>query len=287
MDFLRYYAGEAAGLAAPARGVFACISPWNFPLAIFTGQIAAALAAGNGVIAKPAEATGLIAHLAVTLLHEAGVPRSALQLLPGRGAEVGAALSSDPRIAGICFTGSTATAQAINRAKAVHLDPVSAPLNRGNRPGETRWWWTARPCPSRRCATHYRLGPLIAGQIAVRRYGSLRAGGTGEGRCLEFIAEGRECRVAMGESGICRPIRGRWIETHLLSGLNHGACRGRPRPKGRGAGRAWKATAAGSFVLAPVLIDLPGGIAALEREVFGPRAACLATLIAPSDRPRV
>ncbi|TNF63426.1 MAG: bifunctional proline dehydrogenase/L-glutamate gamma-semialdehyde dehydrogenase PutA, partial [Rhodobacteraceae bacterium] len=126
VDFLRYYAARA-DQPAPARGVFACISPWNFPLAIFTGQIAAALAAGNGVIAKPAEATPLIATLAVRLLHKAGVPATALQLLPGEGPVVGAAITSDPRIAGVCFTGSTATAQRINRAMAEHLAPT-APL---------------------------------------------------------------------------------------------------------------------------------------------------------------
>jgi RHH-type proline utilization regulon transcriptional repressor/proline dehydrogenase/delta 1-pyrroline-5-carboxylate dehydrogenase len=122
-DFLRYYAAQAAGLARPARGVFACISPWNFPLAIFTGQIAAALAAGNGVLAKPAEQTPLIAALAVAVLHRAGVPRAALQLLPGDGATVGAALTCDPRVAGVAFTGSTDTARAIRRAMAAHLAP--------------------------------------------------------------------------------------------------------------------------------------------------------------------
>ena len=99
MDFLRYYAAGAARPDAPARGVFACISPWNFPLAIFTGQIAAALAAGNAVLAKPAAQTPLIATLAVDLLHAAGVPATALQLLPGDGA-VGAALTRDPRVNG-------------------------------------------------------------------------------------------------------------------------------------------------------------------------------------------
>jgi RHH-type proline utilization regulon transcriptional repressor/proline dehydrogenase/delta 1-pyrroline-5-carboxylate dehydrogenase len=126
VDFLRYYATGAAGLTEPARGVFACISPWNFPLAIFTGQIAAALAAGNAVLAKPAEQTPLIAALAVDLMHKAGVPGTALQLLPGDGA-VGAALTRDPRIAGVAFTGSTDTALMIRRAMADHLDPT-APL---------------------------------------------------------------------------------------------------------------------------------------------------------------
>ncbi len=130
VDFLRYYASEARRLGDDGRsprGVVACISPWNFPLAIFTGQISAALAAGNGVIAKPAEATPLIASMAVGLLHKAGVPREVLQLLPGEGPSVGAALASSPRIDGLCFTGSTATAQAINRSMAEHLAP-DAPL---------------------------------------------------------------------------------------------------------------------------------------------------------------
>ncbi len=127
VDFLRYYAAEAEGLAAPERGVFACISPWNFPLAIFTGQIAAALAAGNGVIAKPAEQTPLIAALATDLLHRAGVPITALQFLPGDGATVGAALSRSPAIDGIAFTGSTETAKLIRAAMAAHLSPT-APL---------------------------------------------------------------------------------------------------------------------------------------------------------------
>jgi len=135
VDFLRYYAAQArAQFGAPerlpgptgesnelqlhGRGVFVCISPWNFPLAIFLGQVAAALAAGNSVIAKPAEQTNLIGHAAVKLLHEAGVPEAVVQFLPGDGAVVGAALTRDPRVAGVAFTGSTDTARAINRAMA-------------------------------------------------------------------------------------------------------------------------------------------------------------------------
>jgi RHH-type proline utilization regulon transcriptional repressor/proline dehydrogenase/delta 1-pyrroline-5-carboxylate dehydrogenase len=135
VDFLRYYAqqarttlaepiklpgptGESNQLALHGRGVFVCISPWNFPLAIFIGQVAAALVTGNAVIAKPAEQTGLIGYAAVKLLHEAGVPEAVLQFLPGDGATVGAALTRDPRVAGVAFTGSTETARAINRALA-------------------------------------------------------------------------------------------------------------------------------------------------------------------------
>ncbi|MBC7142875.1 MAG: L-glutamate gamma-semialdehyde dehydrogenase, partial [Rhodobacteraceae bacterium] len=127
LDFLRYYAARGQDLTRPPLGTFACISPWNFPLAIFTGQIAAALAAGNAVLAKPAEQTPLIAAHAVALLHKAGVPASALQLLPGDGATVGARLTSDPRVSGVCFTGSTETALMIRRAMADHLAP-GAPL---------------------------------------------------------------------------------------------------------------------------------------------------------------
>ncbi|MEM8820856.1 MAG: bifunctional proline dehydrogenase/L-glutamate gamma-semialdehyde dehydrogenase PutA [Pseudomonadota bacterium] len=125
VDFLRYYANEAERLAVEApelqpRGLIVCISPWNFPLAIFTGQIAATLAAGNAVIAKPAEQTALIAARAVALMHEAGVGEATLQLLPGDGPTVGAPLTADPRIAGVAFTGSTDTAKLIDRALAEH-----------------------------------------------------------------------------------------------------------------------------------------------------------------------
>lgn len=122
VDFLHYYAAEAEHRAPTPRGIWTCISPWNFPLAIFTGQIAAALAAGNGVLAKPAEQTGLIAHRAVRLMHRAGVPASALQLLPG-GGDIGAALTGDARIGGVAFTGSTATALKIRTTMAEHCAP--------------------------------------------------------------------------------------------------------------------------------------------------------------------
>ncbi len=124
VDFLRYYASEAVRLGSfKERGVVSCISPWNFPLAIFTGQVAAALAAGNGVLAKPAEPAPIIASIGVRLLHEAGVPSSALQLVPGRGSVVGAKITTDPRVNGICFTGSTGVAQRISRDSAATLEP--------------------------------------------------------------------------------------------------------------------------------------------------------------------
>ncbi|CAM3643756.1 bifunctional proline dehydrogenase/L-glutamate gamma-semialdehyde dehydrogenase PutA [Paracoccus yeei] len=123
VDFLRYYASEGEASPQPPRGIVGAISPWNFPLAIFTGQIAAALMAGNAVIAKPAEPTPVIAMLGVQLLHQAGVPKTALQLLPGRGSVVGTAMTSDPRVAGVVFTGSTETAQTIARTMAANLEP--------------------------------------------------------------------------------------------------------------------------------------------------------------------
>ncbi len=119
VDFLRYYAAQVHDTPNRlALGPIACISPWNFPLAIFTGQVAAALAAGNVVLAKPAEQTPLIAWRAAQLFHEAGIPLAALQLLPGRGDEVGAALCADHRVKGVMFTGSSEVAQLINRQLA-------------------------------------------------------------------------------------------------------------------------------------------------------------------------
>jgi RHH-type proline utilization regulon transcriptional repressor/proline dehydrogenase/delta 1-pyrroline-5-carboxylate dehydrogenase len=140
VDFLRYYAAQARALFTEAeilpgptgelnrirrrgRGVFLCISPWNFPLAIFVGQVAAALAAGNTVIAKPAEQTPLIAYEAVRLLHEAGVPGTALHFVPGDGG-IGAGLVAHAKIGGVAFTGSTDVAWAINRALAAKRGPI-------------------------------------------------------------------------------------------------------------------------------------------------------------------
>ncbi|MBV9992658.1 MAG: bifunctional proline dehydrogenase/L-glutamate gamma-semialdehyde dehydrogenase PutA [Alphaproteobacteria bacterium] len=142
VDFLRYYAdraralfseetalpgptGESNVMSLHGKGVFACISPWNFPLAIFTGQIAGALAAGNCVLAKPAEQTPLIAAAALRMMHEAGVPKDVLHLLPGDGPRIGNALFSDPRLSGVAFTGSTEAATAINRALAGRSGPIA------------------------------------------------------------------------------------------------------------------------------------------------------------------
>ncbi len=131
VDFLRYYAAQVRdgfdNATHRALGPVVCISPWNFPLAIFTGQVAAALAAGNTVLAKPAEQTPLVAAQAVALLHGAGVPNDVLQLLPGQG-ELGAALVADARVRGVLFTGSTDVARHIQQQLALRLNPNGAPV---------------------------------------------------------------------------------------------------------------------------------------------------------------
>ncbi len=127
VDFLRYYAAQVEATFDNAThrplGVVLCISPWNFPLAIFAGQVAAALASGNCALAKPAEQTPLVAHLMVNILHEAGVPQGAVQLLPGSGDTVGAALVAHPLVAGVLFTGSTEVSRLIARSLATRLSP--------------------------------------------------------------------------------------------------------------------------------------------------------------------
>ena len=145
VDFCRYYAqqaeekfsevqlmpgptGESNELYLTGRGIFVTISPWNFPIAIFLGQTLAAVVAGNSVLAKPAEQTSLVASRCMELVYEAGIPRNVLQLLTGKGSEIGPLLTSDPRVTGVAFTGSTATAQVINRALAARENAPLATL---------------------------------------------------------------------------------------------------------------------------------------------------------------
>src|SRR6202043_3861470 len=140
-DFCRYYAarareqfahprrlegptGESNELSLHGRGVFACISPWNFPLAIFAGQVTAALAAGNAVVAKPAEPTPLIAARFIRLLHESGVPPDVVQLVPAPGRMFGEIAFAHPALAGVAMTGSTATALTINRTLATRTGAI-------------------------------------------------------------------------------------------------------------------------------------------------------------------
>ncbi|MCC5955430.1 MAG: bifunctional proline dehydrogenase/L-glutamate gamma-semialdehyde dehydrogenase PutA [Natronohydrobacter sp.] len=261
VDFLRYYATEAEKLSTPARGVFTCISPWNFPLAIFTGQIAGALAAGNGVLAKPAEQTPLIAHLATRLLHEAGVPRNVLQLLPGDGATVGAALTSDPRVSGVAFTGSTATALRIRRAMAEHMAP-GAPLI-AETGGLNAMIVDSTALPEQ--AVRDVLASSF--QSAGQRCSALR--------CLyvqEDIADEFQKMLfgAMDELWLGNP----WDYATDIGPVIDNTARdqitdyiGKARTKGRVLHELPRPEN-GIFV-PPVVISVPG-IAALEREVFGP-----------------
>ncbi|MFC2966662.1 bifunctional proline dehydrogenase/L-glutamate gamma-semialdehyde dehydrogenase PutA [Acidimangrovimonas pyrenivorans] len=260
-DFLRYYADGAAGLTAPARGVFACISPWNFPLAIFTGQISAALAAGNGVLAKPAEQTPLIAALAVRLLHQAGVPETALQLLPGDGPTVGAALTSDPRVAGVAFTGSTETAQAIRWAMADNLDPAAPLIAETGGLNAMIVDSTALP--------EQAVRDILASafQSAGQRCSALR--------CLyvqQDVAEtvqtmlfGAMEELALGDPWDLATDVGPVIDAEARQGIAEYVARARTE------GRVLKELRApneGHFI-APLVLKVTG-IADLEREVFGP-----------------
>jgi RHH-type proline utilization regulon transcriptional repressor/proline dehydrogenase/delta 1-pyrroline-5-carboxylate dehydrogenase len=260
-DFLRYYAEGAAALTAPPRGTFACISPWNFPLAIFTGQVAAALAAGNAVIAKPAEQTPLIAALAVAHLHAAGVPRAALQLLPGDGPAVGARLTADPRLAGVAFTGSTETAQAIRRAMAATGNPTAPLIAETGGLNAMIVDSTALPEQAVRDAL------ASAFQSAGQRCSALR--------CLyvqEDIAAGLTAMLlgAMDELAVGDPWQ---IATDVGPVIDAAAAadiRGyiaEARRQGRLL-RALAAPAEGHFV-GPAVIRV-GGIADIPREVFGP-----------------
>ncbi|MEM7721554.1 MAG: bifunctional proline dehydrogenase/L-glutamate gamma-semialdehyde dehydrogenase PutA [Pseudomonadota bacterium] len=262
VDFLRYYANEAEALQDPPLGIVACISPWNFPLAIFTGQIAAALAAGNGVIAKPSEATNLIAARATALLHEAGVPRSALQLLPGDGRTIGAALSSDRRIAGLCFTGSTATAQAINRARAAHLAP-DAPLI-AETGGLNAMIVDSTALPEQ--AVRDIL--TSAFQSAGQRCSALRMLYVQEdvADTLREMLTGAMAELHLGNPWDVHTDIGPVISAEAKAGIEAHIA------QARGEGRVLTEipTPDGGHFVGPTLISLPGGLTDLTHEVFGP-----------------
>ncbi|SLN21781.1 bifunctional proline dehydrogenase/L-glutamate gamma-semialdehyde dehydrogenase PutA [Ruegeria meonggei] len=258
VDFLRYYAANIPD-AKPA-GTFTCISPWNFPLAIFTGQISAALATGNAVLAKPAPQTPLIAHRAVQLLHEAGVPQDALQLLPG-GPSVGAALTSDTRVSGVAFTGSTATALKIRVAMAENLRPGTPFIAETGGLNAMIVDSTALP--------EQAVQSIIesAFQSAGQRCSALRCLYVQEDIAADLLTmlAGAMDALEVGEpwsiSTDCGPV----IDDTAQQGIaDHIA-------KARTQGRVLKELSTppeGTFV-APTLIEIPG-IAALEREVFGP-----------------
>ncbi|NVO54446.1 bifunctional proline dehydrogenase/L-glutamate gamma-semialdehyde dehydrogenase PutA [Rhodobacteraceae bacterium B1Z28] len=258
VDFLRYYAANIPD-AKPA-GIFTCISPWNFPLAIFTGQISAALATGNAVLAKPAPQTPLIAHRAIQLLHDAGVPRDALQLLPG-GPAVGGALTSDARVSGVAFTGSTATALKIRTAMAENMRPGTPLIAETGGLNAMIVDSTALP--------EQAVQSIIesAFQSAGQRCSALR--------CLylqEDIADdvltmlkGAMDALQVGDPWLISTDCGPVIDEQALQGIADHVS------KARGEGRVLKELGTppeGTFVT-PTLIEI-SGIAALEREIFGP-----------------
>ncbi len=281
VDFCRYYAARArAEFAAPARlpgptgerntlalrgrGVFVCISPWNFPLAIFTGQVAAALAAGNAVVAKPAEQTPLIARHAVRLFHEAGVPGGALHLVPGDGETVGAALVADPRVAGVAFTGSTETAWAIHRTLAGRRGPI-VPLI-AETGGQNAMIVDSSALPEQVVADVL----ASAFQSAGQRCSALRALFVQEDiadRLLEMLS-GAMAELAIGDPGLLSTDVGPVIDAPARAVLQDHAARmsreARPICECALTGE----TAHGTF-FAPRAFEIDR-LDRLEREVFGP-----------------
>ena len=280
-DFCRYYAararadfsgpttmpgptGEHNQLELRGRGVFACISPWNFPLAIFVGQAAAALAAGNAVIAKPAEQTPLIAAAATGILHDAGVPADALHLLPGDGPAVGAKLVAHPKIAGVAFTGSVETARLINRALAVRPGPI-VPLI-AETGGQNAMFVDSTALPEQVVADAVTSAFRSTGQ----RCSALRVLFLQEeiaDRVLEMLV-GATAELRLGDPGELATDVGPVIDEASLETLEAHA--ERMTTAGRTLYRAEvPASLAHGTFFAPRIFEIDS-LAPLEREVFGP-----------------
>jgi len=281
VDFLRYYAaraeesfgkalplpgptGESNRLGFRGRGAFACISPWNFPLAIFTGQVTAALAAGNSVIAKPAEQTQLVAAAMVRLLHASGIPGDVLHFLPGRGSKVGPTLTGDPRIAGVAFTGSTETGQLINRSLAAHDGPL--PVLIAETGGQNAMIVDSSALPEQVVNDAVTSAFNSAGQ----RCSALRVLYVQEDiapRVMELLA-GVMDTLAIGDPALLSTDLGPVIDAASLKTLEEHA-------RGIVQGARWQhrarlpASLARGHYFAPLAVEIDG-IARLEREVFGP-----------------
>ena len=281
VDFLRYYAqrarldfarptvlpgptGESNELALRGRGVFVCVSPWNFPLAIYTGQVAAALAAGNTVIAKPAEQTPLVAAFATELLHGAGIPGEVLQFLPGDGARVGSLLTADPRIAGVAFTGSNETAAAIQRALAARPGPIATLIAETG--GQNAMIADSSALPEQVVND----AVLSAFGSAGQRCSALRVLCVQEevAERVEALLAGAMKELVVGDPALLATDVGPVIDTDALASLERHAAeivRGArwsyraPRPAGL----------EGGCFFAPLAVEIDG-IARLQREVFGP-----------------
>jgi len=280
VDFLRYYAARArkdfsheAALPGPTgernllrlrgKGVFGCISPWNFPLAIYTGQVAAALAAGNSVVAKPAEQTPLTAAFATGLMLQAGVPPAALQFVPGGGIEVGAALTRDPRLAGVLFTGSTDTARLIERAMA------SRPGAIGTLVAETGGLnvliadssalaeqlvldvvQSGFNSAGQRCSA---LRILLVQEEIADRVQALLAG------CMDELVVGNPARLSTDIGPVIDDDARAMLENHAAAITRHARWCHRAPAAAPGRGRFF----------APLAVEIES-LGALEREIFGP-----------------
>jgi len=270
VDFLRYYAAQAraelGGSGVVPIGPVVAISPWNFPLAIFVGEVGAALAAGNPVLAKPAEQTPLIAHAAVRVLHRAGVPAAALQLLPGRGETVGAALVADPRIAGVIFTGSTDVARLIHRQLATRDDDPVLIAETG---GQNAMIVDSSALPEQVVADALSSAFDSAGQ----RCSALRLLCLQDDIASEMLSmlEGALCELAVGDPRRLATDIGPVIDEAARSALV--AHVERMRAAGLAVVQAPlpPECARGTFV-APAIVDLGSirGLAHLTGEVFGP-----------------
>ncbi|MCD8514783.1 MAG: L-glutamate gamma-semialdehyde dehydrogenase, partial [Burkholderiaceae bacterium] len=273
IDFLRFYAAQARSSfdndTHRPLGPVVCISPWNFPLAIFTGQVAAALAAGNTVLAKPAEQTPLIAAEATRLLRQAGIPPAALQLLPGAGETVGAALVADARVQGVLFTGSTAVARLIQATLAKRLSPLGHPIPLiAETGGQNAMIVDASALPEQV------VQDVIASAFdsAGQRCSALRV------LCVQDDIYDRVLTMlkgAMAEQRLGAPTRlstdiGPVIDAEARSGIE--AHIAHMRQRGHTVFQAARAvddnTRNGYFVM-PTLIEIPH-LGELEREVFGP-----------------
>ncbi|NKE68361.1 trifunctional transcriptional regulator/proline dehydrogenase/L-glutamate gamma-semialdehyde dehydrogenase [Ramlibacter sp. RBP-2] len=273
VDFLRYYAAEVGAKFDNAThrllGPVVCISPWNFPLAIFLGQVSAALAAGNTVLAKPAEQTPLVAAAAVRTLWQAGVPRAALQLLPGRGETVGARLVGDERVRGVLFTGSTEVARLLQRSLAGRVDERGRPVPLVAETGGQN----AMIVDSSALAEQVVADVLVSAfDSAGQRCSALRV------LCVQEDAADRLLEMLLGAMAQLRvgsPDRlaidvGPVIDEEARANIDRHieAMRARGRKVHQVAGPNVHPLRGGTYVL-PTLIELPG-LAELQREVFGP-----------------
>ncbi|MCM0608589.1 MAG: L-glutamate gamma-semialdehyde dehydrogenase [Ideonella sp. WA131b] len=279
VDFCRYYAdqaesrlaeqelpgptGERNVLRLKGRGVFVCISPWNFPLAIFAGQVVAALVAGNAVAAKPAEQTPVVAARFVELLHRAGVPADALALLHGPGETVGAALVAHPHTAGVCFTGSTAVARLINRTLAAK-DGAIVPLI-AETGGLNAMVVDSTALPEQVVDAVVQSAFRSAGQrcSALRLLVLHSAAADG---VIEML-KGAMAELVVGDPAMLATDVGPLIDEEAHTAI--GAAVQRLEREARLLGRAPMPAAAVPNLLAPVAFEI-GRIADLEAEIFGP-----------------